>query len=47
VNVRRATGADAEVADRRAAAAGRRYLRLDCMRDNDGIQAYHERPVRS
>jgi len=45
VTVRRATRADVEVADRQAAAARRRYLRLDCMRDNDGIQAYYERPV--
>jgi GNAT superfamily N-acetyltransferase len=55
VNVRRATAADAEVAGRglgvaivewadgQAAAAGRRYLRLDCMRENDGIRAYYER----
>ncbi len=32
-----------EWADRRAAAAGRRYLRLDCMRDNDRIRGYYER----
>jgi ribosomal protein S18 acetylase RimI-like enzyme len=32
-----------EWADRQAAAAGRRYLRLDCMRDNDRIRSYYER----
>jgi ribosomal protein S18 acetylase RimI-like enzyme len=32
-----------EWADRQAAAAGRRYLRLDCMRDNDRIRRYYER----
>jgi GNAT superfamily N-acetyltransferase len=32
-----------EWADAQAAAAGRRYLRLDCMRDNEGIRTYYER----
>ena len=30
-------------ADRTAAAAGREFLRLDCLRDNPGIRAYYER----
>jgi GNAT superfamily N-acetyltransferase len=30
-------------ADAQAAAAGRRFLRLDCQRDNPGIRAYYER----
>jgi predicted N-acetyltransferase YhbS len=32
-----------EWADRAAAAAGRDFLRLDCLRDNPGIRAYYER----
>ncbi len=32
-----------EWADRMAAAAGRDFLRLDCLRDNPGIRAYYER----
>ena len=32
-----------EWADKTAAAAGRRFLRLDCLRDNAGIRAYYER----
>jgi GNAT superfamily N-acetyltransferase len=32
-----------EWADRTAAAAGRAFLRLDCLRDNPGIRAYYER----
>ena len=32
-----------EWAERRAAAAGRAYLRLDCKRDNPGIRGYYER----
>jgi ribosomal protein S18 acetylase RimI-like enzyme len=32
-----------EWADRTAAAAGRDFLRLDCLRDNPGIRAYYER----
>jgi GNAT superfamily N-acetyltransferase len=32
-----------EWADRTTAAAGRRFLRLDCLRDNPGIRAYYER----
>ena len=32
-----------EWADATAAAAGRDYLRLDCLRDNPGIRAYYER----
>jgi ribosomal protein S18 acetylase RimI-like enzyme len=32
-----------EWAERRAAAAGRAYLRLDCLRDNVGIRGYYER----
>jgi GNAT superfamily N-acetyltransferase len=32
-----------EWADRTAAAAGREFLRLDCLRDNPGIRAYYER----
>jgi len=32
-----------EWADASAAAAGRDYLRLDCLRDNPGIRAYYER----
>ena len=32
-----------EWADATAAKAGRRFLRLDCLRDNDGIRAYYER----
>ncbi len=31
-----------EWADHEAAAAGRRYLRLDCLRDNPGIRGYYE-----
>jgi ribosomal protein S18 acetylase RimI-like enzyme len=31
-----------EWADRRAAAAGRAYLRLDCKRDNPRIRGYYE-----
>jgi GNAT superfamily N-acetyltransferase len=30
-------------AERRAAAAGRQHLRLDCPRDNPGIRVYYER----
>jgi GNAT superfamily N-acetyltransferase len=30
-------------ADAHAAAAGRRFLRLDCQRDDPGIRAYYER----
>jgi GNAT superfamily N-acetyltransferase len=30
-------------ADAQAAAAGRRFLRLDCQRDDPGIRAYYER----
>ena len=32
-----------EWADAHAAAAGRRFLRLDCQRDDPGIRAYYER----
>jgi len=32
-----------EWADATAAAAGRDFLRLDCLRDNAGIRAYYER----
>ena len=32
-----------EWADQTAAAAGRDFLRLDCLRDNPGIRAYYER----
>jgi GNAT superfamily N-acetyltransferase len=32
-----------EWADRRAAEAGRAYLRLDCLRDDPGIRGYYER----
>jgi GNAT superfamily N-acetyltransferase len=32
-----------EWADATAVAAGRDYLRLDCLRDNPGIRAYYER----
>ena len=32
-----------EWADRTAAARGRSFLRLDCLRDNPGIRAYYER----
>jgi ribosomal protein S18 acetylase RimI-like enzyme len=32
-----------EWADNTAAAAGREFLRLDCLRDNPGIRAYYER----
>ena len=32
-----------EWADQKAAAAGRDFLRLDCLRDNPGIRAYYER----
>jgi ribosomal protein S18 acetylase RimI-like enzyme len=32
-----------EWAEAQAAAAGREYLRLDCMSDNDVLQAYYER----
>lgn len=32
-----------EWADARAAASGRRFLRLDCLRDDPGIRAYYER----
>jgi GNAT superfamily N-acetyltransferase len=32
-----------EWADSTAAAAGRQFLRLDCLRDNPGIRAYYER----
>ena len=31
-----------EWADRTAAAAGRSFLRLDCLRDNPGIRTYYE-----
>jgi GNAT superfamily N-acetyltransferase len=31
-----------EWADATAAAAGRRFLRLDCLRDNPGIRTYYE-----
>ena len=31
-----------EWADATAAAEGRRFLRLDCLRDNPGIRAYYE-----
>jgi GNAT superfamily N-acetyltransferase len=31
-----------EWADRTAAAKGRQFLRLDCLRDNPGIRAYYE-----
>ena len=31
-----------EWADATAAAAGREFLRLDCLRDNPGIRAYYE-----
>jgi GNAT superfamily N-acetyltransferase len=31
-----------EWADRTAAAAGRQFLRLDCLGDNPGIRAYYE-----
>jgi GNAT superfamily N-acetyltransferase len=31
-----------ECADAAAAASGRRFLRLDCLRDNPGIRAYYE-----
>ena len=36
-------GAIVEWADRTAAAAGRDFLRLDCLGDNPGIRAYYER----
>jgi ribosomal protein S18 acetylase RimI-like enzyme len=32
-----------EWADKTAAAAGREFLRLDCLHDNAGIRAYYER----
>jgi len=32
-----------EWADKTAAAEGRDFLRLDCLRDNPGIRAYYER----
>jgi ribosomal protein S18 acetylase RimI-like enzyme len=32
-----------EWADRTAAAAGRQFLRLDCLGDNPGIRSYYER----
>jgi GNAT superfamily N-acetyltransferase len=32
-----------EWVERRAAQAGRSYVRLDCMRDNPSIRAYYER----
>ena len=32
-----------EWADATAAASGRRFLRLDCLRDNPGIRTYYER----
>ena len=32
-----------EWADTAAAAAGREFLRLDCLRDNSGIRTYYER----
>jgi GNAT superfamily N-acetyltransferase len=31
-----------EWADKTAAAAGREFLRLDCLRDNPGIRSYYE-----
>ena len=40
---RRIGQAIVEWADRSAAAAGREFLRLDCLRDNPGIRAYYER----
>jgi GNAT superfamily N-acetyltransferase len=40
---RRIGHAIVEWADRAAAAAGRDFLRLDCLRDNPGIRAYYER----
>jgi ribosomal protein S18 acetylase RimI-like enzyme len=40
---RRIGEAIVEWADRTAAAAGRDYLRLDCLRDNPGIRSYYER----
>jgi ribosomal protein S18 acetylase RimI-like enzyme len=40
---RRIGQAIVEWADRTAAAAGRDFLRLDCLRDNPGIRAYYER----
>ena len=40
---RRIGAAIVEWADRAAAAAGRDFLRLDCLRDNPGIRAYYER----
>jgi GNAT superfamily N-acetyltransferase len=35
-------GAIVEWADATAAAAGREFLRLDCLRDNPGIRAYYQ-----
>ena len=40
---RRIGQAIVEWADGTAAAAGRDFLRLDCLRDNPGIRAYYER----
>jgi ribosomal protein S18 acetylase RimI-like enzyme len=39
---RRIGSAIVEWADVTAAQAGRRFLRLDCLRDNPGIRAYYE-----
>ena len=39
---RRIGQAIVEWADAAAAAAGREFLRLDCLRDNPGIRAYYE-----
>ena len=39
---RRIGSAIVEWADATAAQNGRRYLRLDCLRDNPGIRAYYE-----
>ena len=39
---RRVGEAIVEWADRTAAAAGREFLHLDCLRDNPGIRAYYE-----
>jgi ribosomal protein S18 acetylase RimI-like enzyme len=40
---RRIGEAIVEWADRTTSAAGRDYLRLDCIRNNPGIRAYYER----
>jgi ribosomal protein S18 acetylase RimI-like enzyme len=40
---RRIGQAIVEWAGRKTSAAGRDYLRLDCVRDNPGIRAYYER----